>query len=598
MKFSLLLMTGLFSTGLICAQTHVFLNEIHYDNAGSDVNEGFEVAGPAGTDLSGWKVFFYNGNGGLAYDSVNLSGTLPGQLNGFGTAWWDAPGSIQNGPDGLALVDAAGGVVQFLTYEGSFTAGDGPASGMAGMDVGVEEGGATAAGQSLQLSGAGSIYEDFYWMADEPATPGSVNAGQAFGSTVPGDTVPPAFTEGYPRAVNVTASRFDILLNLSEACTVYYLARTGRAQPPDSLEVLCGDTLVVGRAGTDFTLHIDTASPATNYDICFLAADHASPPNIMDTAVMLRVRTPDETNLRLVNPLAGDTVYVGDSLLVSWNSSDIDSLLVSMFDFRGDDWSVISGGGIPATDSNWGFRIPVDLGIDSMMLGITSTRDPAMHAESGVIRLRDTLVPQIVRLSPPNHATGVPLSPSFEMVFNERVYPGTGYIGLHGEYGGQIEIHEVTGEQIGFDTAAYAVRLRLSSPLPLSGRYHVLVDPGAIRDYQGNAFRGFSSDTGWTFTTTPVTGNHLACWEDPANGRIRIYPNPAREEITLEWYGISPARVEVEIIALNGMTAYRNAYPSAIRLREKIGLQDLATGLYLLRLRAGKDLSVSWLVVQ
>ena len=345
-------------------------------------------------------------------------------------------------------------------------------------------------------------------------------------------------------------------------------------------------------------LLVDTASPSSNYEICFLAADHASPPNIMDKAVMLRVRTLDDDNIRLIRPMAGDTVYAGDSLMVSWTSSDIDSIRVSMFDFRGDDWAIISGGGIPATDSSWGFRIPVDVGIDSMMLSIASTRDPGLYAESGVIRLRDTLSPELIRLSPPNHATGVPLSPTLEMVFNERVYPGTGYISLQGEYGGQIEIHEVTGEQIVFDAAAYAVRLTLTSPLPLAGQYQVRVDPGAIRDYQGNAFKGFSSDTGWTFTTTQVPVHHLACWEDPANGRIRIYPNPAREEITLEWYGTSPARVEVEIIGINGMTSYRNTYPSVIRLQEKIGLQDLKAGLYMLRLRAGRYLSVSWLVVQ
>jgi hypothetical protein len=598
MNFSLLLMTGLFSTGLIGAQTTVFLNELHYDNAGSDVGEGFEVAGPAGTDLTGWKVFFYNGNGGLAYDSVSLSGTLPGQMNGFGAAWWDAPGSMQNGPDGLALTDAAGRVVQFLTYEGSFMAVDGPASGMTGKDMGVEEGGTTATGQSLQLSGDGTVYEDFDWLADQPATPGSVNEGQAFGSAAPADTVPPSFTEGYPRAVNVTAGRFDILLNLSEACTVYYLARMGQVQAPDSLAVQCGDTLMIGRAATDYIIPVDTASPSSNYEIYFLAADLASPPNIMDTAVMLRVRTLDDDNLRLIRPLAGDTVYAGDSLVVSWTSAEIDSILVSMFDFRDDDWAMISGGGIPATDSTWGYRIPVDVGIDSMMLRIASSRDQGLYAESGVIRLRDTLDPEIIRLTPPNHATGVPLSPALEMVFNERVYPGAGYISLHGEYGGQIEIHEVNGEQIGFDAEAYAVQLTLSSPLPLSGRYHVRVEPGAIIDYQGNAFRGFSSDTGWAFTTTQVTGHHLACWEDPANGRIRIYPNPAREEITMEWYGIGPARVEVEIIGMNGVTAYRNTYPSVIRLQEKIGLKDMAAGLYMLRLRAGNNLSVSWLVVQ
>ena len=40
----------------------VFINEIHYDNDGTDVGEFIEIAGPAGTSLSGWKIVLYNGN--------------------------------------------------------------------------------------------------------------------------------------------------------------------------------------------------------------------------------------------------------------------------------------------------------------------------------------------------------------------------------------------------------------------------------------------------------------------------------------------------------------------------------------------------------
>ena len=61
---------------------------------------------------------------------------------------------LQNGaPDGLALVDAGGVVVEFLSYEGSFTAVGGPADGMTSTDVGVSESGSTPVGESLQLIG-------------------------------------------------------------------------------------------------------------------------------------------------------------------------------------------------------------------------------------------------------------------------------------------------------------------------------------------------------------------------------------------------------------------------------------------------------------
>ena len=110
-----------------CTGASVFINELHYDDASTDANEGFEIAGPAGTDLSGWEVWLYNGKDGASYLHETLSGTLPdASSSGFGAKWFDRK-DIQNGaPDGLALVDNKGSVVQFISYEGSFTASNGP----------------------------------------------------------------------------------------------------------------------------------------------------------------------------------------------------------------------------------------------------------------------------------------------------------------------------------------------------------------------------------------------------------------------------------------------------------------------------------------
>ena len=44
----------------------VFVNEVHYDNVGGDRDEGIELAGPAGTDLSSYSIELYNGYDGLA----------------------------------------------------------------------------------------------------------------------------------------------------------------------------------------------------------------------------------------------------------------------------------------------------------------------------------------------------------------------------------------------------------------------------------------------------------------------------------------------------------------------------------------------------
>ncbi|MBA3309516.1 MAG: hypothetical protein H0U28_05570, partial [Nocardioidaceae bacterium] len=41
--------------------TEIFVNELHYDNAGTDAGEFIEIAGPAGADLTGWSLALYNG---------------------------------------------------------------------------------------------------------------------------------------------------------------------------------------------------------------------------------------------------------------------------------------------------------------------------------------------------------------------------------------------------------------------------------------------------------------------------------------------------------------------------------------------------------
>ncbi len=166
--------------GSSSAATQVFINEIHYDNSGADTGESIEITGPADTDLSGWTLVLYNGGTASVYTTIDLSGFIPQQQNGYGTISYPANG-LQNGaPDAIALVDAGNNVVQFLSYEGSFTAGDGPAMGLTSTDIGVAESSLTPVGNSLQLAGVGKMYEDFTWTAEVPDTFGAINSNQTF----------------------------------------------------------------------------------------------------------------------------------------------------------------------------------------------------------------------------------------------------------------------------------------------------------------------------------------------------------------------------------------------------------------------------------
>ena len=164
----------------------VFINEFHYDDSGSDQGEAVEIAGPAGTDLNGWQIIGYNGNGGVMYKTVDLSGTIPDQEGCMGTLDFSFSGMQNGAPDGLALVDINGNVVEFISYEGTMTASEGPASGMSSTDVGVSESSSTPRGDSLQRTGTGSAPGDFTWSGPSSASRGSVNTGQTFSDTCGG----------------------------------------------------------------------------------------------------------------------------------------------------------------------------------------------------------------------------------------------------------------------------------------------------------------------------------------------------------------------------------------------------------------------------
>lgn len=175
--------SGLVSALLLCpalAHAGAWINEIHYDNAGTDVGERIEVAGDAGTSLNGWTLHFYNGADRKVYATRSLSGTLAATCGAYGFASVDAAG-LQNGaPDGIALTNASGQLVQFLSYEGSFKGAAGPARNKTSVNIGVSESEATAAGQSLQLKGTGTAYADFTWSAASTSSFGTCNAGQNF----------------------------------------------------------------------------------------------------------------------------------------------------------------------------------------------------------------------------------------------------------------------------------------------------------------------------------------------------------------------------------------------------------------------------------
>ncbi|MFK5975246.1 MAG: Ig-like domain-containing protein, partial [Sulfurovum sp.] len=183
--FKKIIFIGFLTGNFILASTRIFINEIHYDNINADNGEGVEIFAPSGTDLNGWSIVAINGNNHSDYTTKALVGTIPNLANGYGVLYFPISG-LQNGaPDGIALVNSANTVVQFLSYEGSVLATSGVANGMTSIDIGVTESSNTPIGHSLQLSGTGTKYEDFTWSSANTNTFGSINMGQSITNQSP-----------------------------------------------------------------------------------------------------------------------------------------------------------------------------------------------------------------------------------------------------------------------------------------------------------------------------------------------------------------------------------------------------------------------------
>lgn len=191
---------------------NAWINEVHYDNTGTDVNEFIEVViqNAGSYSLSDFMVTLYNGGNGTSYGTKTLDLFTAGATsNGFSIFYFVYPSNgIQNGsPDGMALSYQSVLIPgQFLSYEGVFTGSGGVANGLISVDIGVTEAGSEPVGQSLQLTGSGTLYNQFTWQAPADDTPGQLNNGQTFGGT-------PTNAISYAYAKSATA--LDVMYNLS-----------------------------------------------------------------------------------------------------------------------------------------------------------------------------------------------------------------------------------------------------------------------------------------------------------------------------------------------------------------------------------------------
>ena len=318
------LLPGISARPVRAAPTPVFINEIHYDNTGTDTGELIEVAGPAGTDLTGYDLVLYNGNGGAVYFTKALAGTIGDQDDGYGTVVFTFDpvneSAIQNGsPDGIALVAADNTVLQFLSYEGTFAATNGPASGLTSADIGVIENGSEATGLSLQLTGNGTTYEDFTWNAPAAWSPGAVNTGQDFGAV---SNQPVVASCGAALGVLQGASATRTVTAADPDGTVVDIGITSVTPDPGTITIGATTPAAADGGTASATVTVDATTPVGSYAVLVTATNDDGTPQSGDCTLTVSVQqvltigevqgetTDAENGLTDASPYNGQSVYV------------------------------------------------------------------------------------------------------------------------------------------------------------------------------------------------------------------------------------------------------------------------------------------------
>jgi len=114
---------------------------------GIDEDEFVEIGCNGAVDVSNYNIFLYGKNGAFVGDKTKV---LQGQCTPDIFVSQDyMPNDLVNTGRGIALVDASGNLLDFISYGGTVNASDGPVAGSESINVGVYR--STSKDQSVQL---------------------------------------------------------------------------------------------------------------------------------------------------------------------------------------------------------------------------------------------------------------------------------------------------------------------------------------------------------------------------------------------------------------------------------------------------------------
>lgn len=278
----------------------LFINEIDYNQPGTDTGEFIEIAGPAGT-YNAVTVELINGNNDSEYYTANIGTiTLTDEAGGYGffvigstgmgTDIEISPGQygwLQNGdPDGI-LLKIAGSIVDAVSYAGTMDDTEGSPMEEAGIDYG------TPPDSSISRIGVNGSPWEF-----TAITIGAINTNQTFDPNV---NYPPSANAGPDQSV--------------ESGATVTLDGTGSSDADGTItaylwEQTSGSTVTLTGAGTaTATFVVPTVTETTSWGFTLTVTDDEGETDTDDVVVTVSISA-DMTILEARGQALGTLVTV------------------------------------------------------------------------------------------------------------------------------------------------------------------------------------------------------------------------------------------------------------------------------------------------
>jgi hypothetical protein len=143
-------------------------------------------------------------------------------------------------------------------------------------------------------------------------------------------------------------------------------------------------------------------------------------------------------------------------------------------------------------DGTWYFRVKAQDGA-----GNFSTYSP-----TGSVVV-DTTAPTVSYLVPADDSTGVSITPTFEIAFNEAVSTSSGYYFRIKKTSDNTVVQLIsTNSSLVTASGTRAFIISPTTTLSYTTGYYITVDASAVKDQVNNNFAGLTTATAWNFTTT------------------------------------------------------------------------------------------------